>query len=76
MNDAGCEHPGVLTAWLPGTKASTLAVRGGAMTQQDTGPDFNTVALLLFCLLKLAQCLTTTATMLGRTAHIKQDEVE
>ncbi len=49
--DAGGEHPGVLAARLPGTQASTMAVRGGAMTQQDTGPDFDTVALLLFCVL-------------------------
>lgn len=76
VDDAGCEHPGVLAARLPGTQASTMAVRGGAMTQQDTGPDFDTVALLLFCLVTLAQCLTTTATILGRTARIMQDTVE
>ncbi len=74
--DAGGEHPGVLAARLPGTQASTMAVRGGAMTQQDTGPDFDTVALLLFCVLTLAQWLTTTATTLGRTARIMQDRVE
>ncbi len=65
--DAGGEHPGVLAARLPGTQASTLAVRGGAMTQQDTGPDFDTVALLLFFVLTLAQWLTTATTTLGRT---------
>lgn len=40
---------GVSAAWLLGTHAaSAVAVRGGAMTQQDTGPYFDTVALLLF----------------------------
>ncbi len=76
MYDAGGEHPGVLAARLPGTQASTLAVRGGAMTQQDTGPDFDTVVLLLFFVLMLALWLTTAATMFGHTAHIMQDRVE